>query len=209
MPSDFLEVFSFISRIDVNVDPVPYILENLFNLRDQKSADRIFEKLKAYEILRTLDTDWLNSHGAVRSVLSDSELNKRAQEFIADMYRDSEEVKFMEGIKFRQQCMYANLLKMSILQIKNRSQNLSKKVHQFLEFCDSDIATLSMREIVLARAYFECGQRLLFFRNIQAKKQDIFDQLDSMAWDLWHLHQLQERLQFGLMQTRDIIFLHS
>jgi hypothetical protein len=106
----------------------------------------------------------------------------------------SEEVKLMEGIKFRQQYMYANLLKMSVLQIKNRSQNLNKKVHQFLEFCDSAFATLPMREIVLARAYFERGQRLLFFRNIQAKKQDIFDQLDSMAWDLWHLYQLQERL---------------
>ena len=100
----------------------------------------------------------------------------------------------MEGIKFRQQCMYANLLKMSVLQIKNRSQNLSKKVHQFLEFCDSGLATLPMREIALARTYFERGQRLLFFRNIQAKKQDIFDQLDSMAWDLWHLYQLQECL---------------
>jgi hypothetical protein len=90
--------------------------------------------------------------------------------------------------------MYAHLLKMSILQIKNRSQNLSKKVHQFIEFCDTEIAALMMREILLARAYFERGQGLSFFRNVQAKNKNIFTQLDSMAWDLWHLHELEELL---------------
>jgi hypothetical protein len=191
---DFLEVFSFIARVDVNVDPLPYLSENLFNLRDQKKADRIFEKLKAYEILRTLDRDWLNRHGAVRSILSDSELNKRAQECIVDMYRKSEDVEFMEVLKFRQQFMYTHLLKMSILQIKYRSQNLSKKVRQFIEFCDSELATLTMREIVLARAYFERGQKFSFFKNIQARNRKIFDQLDNMAWDLWHVCQLEELL---------------
>src|SRR5262249_8369144 len=126
-------------------------------------ANRIFEKLKAYERLRTLDADWLKRHGVVRSVLSDSEINKRAQEFIVDMYRDLENVEFMKALKLRHQCMYAHLLKMSILQIKNRSQNLSKKVHQFIEFCDTEIAALMMREILLARAYFERGQSFLFF----------------------------------------------
>ncbi len=88
LPKDFEEIFKFISREDVNVDPLPYMLENLLNLSDPIKAERIYEKIKAYEILRTIDADALNKLGIVRSKLDNAELNKKAQEHISIIYRD-------------------------------------------------------------------------------------------------------------------------
>ena len=45
LPADFAEVFSFIARLDVWVDPIPYLHENLANLDTPRGPDRIFEKL--------------------------------------------------------------------------------------------------------------------------------------------------------------------
>lgn len=191
LPTDFKEVFEFVSRDDVHVDPIPYLQENLHNLKDQRSADKIFEKLRAYEILRTLDTDWLHLHEEVRSTLSEQELVKRAQEHIAHMYRYLDDEGFMRALELRQQFMYCNLLKMVVIQIGSPDISVAQKIELFVAFCDAELATLGGREIAVARAYFEHGQGLTFFGKIQVKKPDIFETLDGMAWDLWHVRQLE------------------
>lgn len=192
MPADFKQVFDFIARDDVFVDPTPYLHENLRNLDDKKSAAKIFEKLKAYEILRTLDTDWLRMHGEPRSRLSRPEIEKRAQELVARMYMGRSDECFMRTITFRQQFMYSQLLLMAIIQIGAPSTPFYEKMWRFAELCDSTLATLSGRETAVARAYFERGQCLTFFGKLQAKKPDLFDILDGMAWDLWHVRQMEE-----------------
>ncbi|NSL93041.1 hypothetical protein [Acetobacter syzygii] len=40
----FDDVFNFISRLDVNVDPSPYMGENLFRLNNKNELNKIFEK---------------------------------------------------------------------------------------------------------------------------------------------------------------------
>ena len=196
LPSDMKEVFDFIARDDVSVDPIPYMLENVHNLCDQAAADRIYAKLRIYEILRTLDTQWLQSRGEVRSVLSEQDLTKHAQEHIARMFADRDNETFVKGLTFRYQFVYSHLLKMTLIQMSSPKTSVAKRMLQFLEFCDSRMATMNGRETALARTYFERGQDLTFFGKIQKGKPDLFQLLGGMTWDLWHVRQLEEAMTF-------------
>ncbi|MCG9107182.1 hypothetical protein LH433_10545 [Laribacter hongkongensis] len=197
IPADFQEVFEFIARPDVYVDPLPYLTENLPRLADGESADKIFENLKAYEILRTIDVDWLKFNGEVRSMLSDQELATNAQRQVSKMYLDIENTAVMEDLLFRHQYMYALLVKMATIQLKSPSASIGKKMAAFLEFCHSTLATMSGRETAVARAYFTLGQDLTFFGKIQKKsKSDILELLRNMAWDMWHVRQLELSITF-------------
>jgi hypothetical protein len=178
----------------VYVDPIPYLQENLCNLDDRDAADKIFGKLKAYEVLRTIDTDCLSSKNIVRSRLSDQELSKRAQEHVSRMYMDRDHDGTMKALRFRHQFQYSCLLKMISIQLASPKANIDEKIASFLEFSHLQLATMAGREIALARAYFERGQNLTFFGKIQRNRPDLLKLLDNMAWDLLHIRQLEEML---------------
>ncbi|MDH0091253.1 hypothetical protein N7373_07335 [Achromobacter mucicolens] len=197
IPADFQEVFEFIARSDVHVDPLPYLLENLPRLASGESADKIFENLKSYEVLRTIDIHRLKSKGEVRSTLSDEELAAAAQRQISKMYLDIENRALMESITSRHLYFYACLIKIAAIQLKAPSTSLSKKMAVFLEFCHSTLATMSIREAAVARAYFVRGQGLKFFGKIQKNsKNDILKLLRNMAWDMWHIRQLEQSITY-------------
>lgn len=198
LPGDFQEVFEFIARDDVNVDPLPYITENRFNLDELRAADRIFAKLKAYEVLRTLDKEWLSKRGEVRSVLIPSELDARALKLISQMYEDRHNQVVMEGFRTRHRYMYVCLLKMASIQLRAPSRDVAGKMTDFLTFCDDQMGTIFAREAAVARAYFDRGQDLTFFGKIQRGRKDLLDQLSNMAWDLWHIRQLEEGLTLSI-----------
>ena len=195
VPSDFEEVFAFLARDDVNVDPLPYVWENLFNLSGSENASSIFTRLRAYEVLRTLDLTAIRSGAGIRSRLSDAELNKHAQEHVAKMHRKAEpESAFIDTLRFRHQFLHAMLLKMAILQLEKPRAPITTKLNSFLDFCASDLATIAVREIAIARAYFERGQSLAFFGKIQRGQQRLFQELRGMAWDLLHVRHMEEAM---------------
>lgn len=154
LPKDFEEIFNFISRDDVNVDPMPYMQENLFNLKDSCSAEKIFKKLKAYEILRTLDKEYLENEKRVKSILSEAELQKKTQEHIARMYHYLDDHMLTKSIQFNFKYMYWHLLAMISIQLEGKKLSTNKKLIKLFELCDQEIATLSLREISIAKKIF-------------------------------------------------------
>ena len=191
IPDDYSEVFNFIAQENVFVDPLPYCYENLHNLKDQEKSEKIFNKIKSYEILRTIDEDQLKTKGLVISKLSEKELIKQTQEHLSRMHMNLSDKKFMDALEFQQQFMYCQLLMMAKIQICHPQKSTHKKVILFMEFCDEKLATLGGREIAIARTYFEVGQKFTFFGKVQKNKKDIFQIIDGMAWDLWHIRQLE------------------
>lgn len=191
VPDDFQEVFSFIARDEVNVDPLPYMNENRFKLDDQKSADGVFSTLKAYETIRTLDKERLERTGEICSTLSDQEVDARALRLISDMYEERHNQVVMNGLRARHSYLYACLMKMAEIQIKSPRRSISNKLTDFLDFCDEELATMFAREAAIARVFFERGQDFKFFKKIQ-KGRDLLPLLKNMAWDLWHIRQLED-----------------
>ncbi|WNV05169.1 hypothetical protein RP726_01870 [Candidatus Methylospira mobilis] len=196
LPKDFQAVFEFIARPEVNIDPIPYFSENLPTLVNGETVDKIFENLKAYEILRNLDGEWLKKKGEVRSTLTEQELVYRAQQLLSRMYMDIGNAPLLKEILFRHQYMYACLIKMAAIQIKSPSAGLGRKMEAFLDFSHSRLATMNGRETAIARAYFQRGQKLKFFGKIQKGRSDILELLSNMAWDIWHVRQIEQSLAF-------------
>lgn len=189
--ADLQEVFEFIARDEVAVDPIPYIAENLDNLKSGSASERIFGKLKAYEVLRTLDLARLKETGEVHSLLSPAELTKRAQEFIGGMLYDRENAAMMASLRFAHQFSYVHLLKMVSIRLRWPKASVQENMERFAEFGDSVLATLGGRETALARAYFERGQNMSFFRKVQKNNADLLKTLRNMAWDLSHVRRME------------------
>jgi hypothetical protein len=206
IPKDFKEVFAFIAREDVNVDPLPYTIENLRNLESPKAADRIYDKLKAYQRLRTLDANWFRTKGEIRSKFSEEEIVKSAQEQIAEMFESLADCKEMSEITFCHQVMYCQLLMMVLIQLREPRLSVSAKLQEYLQFLDSELATIFARETVVAHAFFTRGQKLTFFGKVQIKKPDLFQVLDGMAWDLWHVRQLEKLMTLKPLQNARYFF---
>ena len=191
LPADFSEVFTFIADPCTNVDAIPYRMENLQNLTGCPKADNlIYLRLRAYEILRTLDPASV-ADGKPRSYLTDAELEKCAQEQMASFYESKNDAQLMENIRLNHEAMYCLLLKMCLIQLKRPSMSTKNKILQFLEFCDTDLATIFSREILLARHYFVRGQDMNFFKKIMVGGRAPLKNLRNMAWDLWHVRQLE------------------
>ncbi|WP_016745095.1 hypothetical protein [Rhizorhabdus wittichii] len=192
IPRDFAEVFTFIARPDVYVDPLPYFTENRFKLADSKKPEAIYANLIAYETLRTIDAEWLERNGEVRSVLTGRELAALAQDHMSRMYFDLGNISAMQGLTRRYQYGYACLLKMTAIELKAPSAPPSRKIAAFVEFCHSTLSSMAAREIMVAKAYFHQGQKHRFFHKIQKNKENILDIIRNMAWDMWHVRQLEQ-----------------
>lgn len=194
LPGDFQEVFEFIARDDVFVDPLPYLQENLGRLGEPKTLDHVFRTLRAYEVLRTIDLPWLQARGEVRSTLPDSDLDSRAQQLLSRQLYDSQNEALMRELKRGHHFTYIALLKMVAIQLSSGKAPINEKMLKFSEFADQRMATMNARETALARAYFERRQQLAFFGKVQARKQDLIEQLQNMTWDLWHVRSMENAL---------------
>lgn len=194
MPSDFGEVFAFIAHPDTNVDPLPYRMENLLNLTGHPDQDaRIYARIRAYEILRTLDPATLGL-GPLRSYLTDIELTKRAQEQMASLYTWMNTPSLIDPVFHNHATMYCLLMKMCTIQLARPKAKSMSKMDEFLEFCDQRIATIFARETMLAKRYFEDGQTMPFFSKIMIGGKQLLKRLHSMAWDLCHVRHMESMM---------------
>ncbi|WP_294188852.1 hypothetical protein [uncultured Clostridium sp.] len=85
LPEDMAEVINFLISEDVNIDPMPYIYENLENINDGSKIDSIAEILKSYEILRTIDLVKFKNDNTIFSMKTQSEINESVRKVLSDM----------------------------------------------------------------------------------------------------------------------------
>lgn len=195
LQSGFREVLQFIARDDVRVDPMPYLLENQGRGQlSSKDHERIFDTLTGYEILRSVDQDWLRSTGDVRSTLPRAELMTRAQNTMAGMLMDIENPGLARTRKFKHDYLYLNLLQMALIQLKHRTWPPLRRLRAYFDFCHTELATINVREGILARQFFEQGQKFSFFRRVQRGCPDVIAELKNMAWDLFHVRYLESTM---------------
>ncbi|MFZ6654747.1 hypothetical protein [Undibacterium sp. TJN19] len=193
IPPDFIEVFNFIAQDNVNVDPIPYCLENIPRMTDRAHIDEVFESLLAYHRLRTIDATHLNNTGKIRSKLSDNEIVAAAQVQVASMIDECGNPRFLSPLLFRHSVIYALLLKITSIQINSPKQGLKRKLTTLLQFMDEDLGVVYQRELLIANRYFHQGQKFPFFNTIQGNRngKKMLKDLRSMAWDMLHVRNLE------------------
>jgi hypothetical protein len=196
LPADFRDIFAFIARDEVNVDPTPYLTENLPNILEEKNVEAIRRKLEAYEILRTIDSDHLLQTGSIRSIATGYERKTNVDSMLAGMITNASDPAIMTAMLYRRTLMYCLLLKMVTIQLRNPRGSLVSKIHDFVEFSDNTLQTIFARETIVAYEYFSKGQKLEFFGAIQKSSADrmpvLIDKLKNMAWDFWHIRYIED-----------------
>ena len=211
VPGDIAEVIEFLTSNHVSFDPLPYVFENLANLdRGIPAAERIYDKALGYETLATADLDYLKQTGTLRSKLDPDSLAKRAAHVVATMYDENSSRGFVDEMNRLRRTMYALLLKMAVIQIRDPRRSLKKKLGALLSFCDQDLATMHLRELLLAKEYFERGQGLGFFSRVHKNyngDRSLFEVLENMAWDVYHLRHLE--LAMGISRSPDARYFFS
>lgn len=193
VPDSFADVFSFIASRDVDVNPMPYMLENYQRIYQgtQEEQSRIYSKFIFYETLRTLDIQHFQHSNEVRSTLDAAGLNRRAQELMSKAIYEGQTEPYKDHLHLQHDCFYALLLKMAVIQIASPQRSTEAKLIDFLRFCDVSLSTIWKRETLVALQYFERGQKFPFFGKVQKSREETFDSLRGMAWDLFHVRRME------------------
>lgn len=193
-PKDFDEILRFISREDVRIDPLPYELENYMSLL--KNPYDIFETVKGYEFLRNINREVLVKDNLIETIISEDELMRKSQQYISRLYHNLDSEIIMKDQLFDWQYLY--LLKMMIINLETPKSSPFNKTIKFLDFCNDEVFKISIRELLLANAYFKKKKNTLkFFSKIQKnqkKKVKFFQNIKGMAWDLFHIRQMERNL---------------
>jgi len=211
VPEDIAEVIEFLTSNHASFDPLPYAFENFANLdRGIPTAERMYEKALGYETLASADLDYLKQTGTLRTRLDPDSLARRAARMISTMYDGNAAPGFVDEMSRLRRAMYALLLKMAVIQIRDPRRSLKQKLGAFLSFCDQDLATMHLRELVIAKEYFERGQGLGFFSRVHKNyngEKSLFEVLENMAWDIYHLRHLE--LTMGISRSSDAKYFFS
>jgi hypothetical protein len=211
VPGDIAEVIEFLTSNNVSFDPLPYAFENFANLdRGISAAERMYEKALGYETLASADLEYLKQTGILRSSLDPDSLARRSARMIATMYDGNASRDFVDEMYRLRRTIYALLLKMAVIQIRDPKRSLKKKLGDLLSFCDQDLATMHLRELVIAKEYFERGQGLGFFSRVHKNyngDRSLFEVLENMAWDIYHLRHLE--LAMGISRRPDARYFFS
>lgn len=191
LPRDFQEVFEFIARDEVNVDPLPYMVENIPNIKS--SEVEIRRRLEAYEVLRTIDAEWLEKNGEVRSKLSYAERKSNVDDRISEMFEISCTPEKLDAVLKDHRLSYCVLLKAASIQLLTPAKAAyTEKIVQLFEFMDKKLGAMFAREAMIAAHLFQHGQHKFgFFSKIQKEKQDNLKNLRGMAWDFAHVRHVE------------------
>jgi hypothetical protein len=58
-----------------------------------------------------------------------------------------------------------------------------KKVYEFVGFMHSELSTMFLRELIIAKTWFEQKSKILFFRKVNEIKQNSLHEIQKLSWD--------------------------
>ncbi|WP_414148625.1 hypothetical protein ACMGGR_08235 [Erwinia sp. BNK-24-b] len=196
--NDIEEVFKFIVKKETQVDSILYEMENLMNLDNPENHPKIFDKLLGYQFIRNINPDVFEREGGINASISKNELFINTDAHFKRMMKNSQDLRFREGIKFRHSQVYIYLLMMSIIQISSPSRSLKNKMLEMLSFAHNKAGFLATREIMIAKEFFERGTKFPFFSKIHKNSKKLWSALNGMVWDLTHYRYLEQAITFNM-----------
>lgn len=201
-PPIFKTAFDYIIENDFNIDGIPYLCENSSKLADRRIKEAMFETLNTFQILRTLDKHEYKKTGRIRSTLSLTENKKEVDSLIEACEGLHENMHI--ATPMYDKCL---LLLIYIVDIHlNRKCDAKKKMNEFLYYCQNRFSGLPLRMIYIAYALFN-KYNLMFFKKIQKglDKDKLLRELENMAWDLYHIHSLENTNEFYSEFEKDFV----
>lgn len=192
VPLDFPEAFDYICTNDANYDAHPYFFENLTRICSGLKSEKIFSKVKAYEIFRTIDIGHFTKSKEIRSLVSDEELERSTHnliDFLVHANKTNQYAQLHRIFKY----LHCIILKMALIHFNYKRKSPEKKIMALLEFMDQELSAFFKRESVVAYRFFELGYNFEFFKKIQHPTNRLAT-LYGMAWDFFHIRYLEQAI---------------
>lgn len=194
LPSDFKEVFDFISDESVNVDPMLYQIENSENLSSDYNLKRIYQKIKAYEFLRNFNSNLYLKEGIISSTVSEQELEIKAQQAMSKLLYSNTRKNNLSEKNTLFNTVSSYLYKMILIQNTMKKESLENKLLALLHFSHYEMRSFCFREMLIAKRYFEEDDKFPFFNKIKINGKNLLAVANGMAWDLFHIRYLENFL---------------
>lgn len=175
LPQNIQAILELLYEKKIGVDYIPYAMENLLFLNSEtiivRDAICAFERLY-YKGKRSRLYCLHRANKVMRLY------NKRSDDINKKMLK-------------LYYVLYAMLLEICYTQLAHRTYSLERKMWCVCKFADENLSTMMYPELILAKRYFEQGQKCTFLGKIQKGRSDILTNIKNMAWDLFHLRMLE------------------
>ena len=188
----------FLADPKVQCDPIPYLLENTPRLKADRNGETIFNRLKAYNVLRSLDLEKLEKSSEISSVLSELELAQETNVSISEHIRRFQESDFKDEVEQNYFIFYIVFLKMVEIQRSSKRESRNKFI-EFMDFSHDVLNALLHRPILIAKEYFN-SPNLSFFAFASGAGKNFFAQARGAAWDMLHVYNAERAL--GLLPNQ-------
>lgn len=192
------EVLDFVVTTDsVNFAYNFYAMENARGYYDGSRVSSIRRNLRSIMKLDYIDRKKYQDTGEVRPVITEQELDVKADEKLQEMY----DARYAEGLRAEynpaNEMLYLLLLKMVGIEYGAEKRKLAAKIEELYEFMHFELKTLFVREAIIALNFFKNPSRLTFFGKIRAERgwtgPELLKELRNMSWDLM-LFRIMERM---------------
>lgn len=174
---EFEEILYKLIDNDVNLDYVPYAIENMSK---GVPIEGIRQNLK--EVIRFFCLD--NSTSLLIKNMKVKDENDFLQKYnsITTSLINPEKEMLFSHFKYMQKVLYLILL--NIVYINKTQNTLKDKVDNLLSFMHYDLNTIFARELIVASKFYELDDEIIFFRKVRDINKKTISRLKNMAWDL-------------------------
>ncbi|WP_343569215.1 hypothetical protein [Acinetobacter sp.] len=204
LPRDFKDFFNFIIQPEINADPMPHIIENIYNLKNGGNRDEIFAVKCAYEKFRNLDYNYYIKENQFRFLIDNVEIEKVAKEQMLKEIQRLSNYRFVEEYERLFNIQYIIVLIVAIIRWKYPKKAINTKIYKYFEMCQEYIGLLSVRDANLAYAVFSGKSN--FYSKIEKNSDDFIRKLKAMAWDIFHFRYLEKLTTLKLHDNTDYFF---
>ncbi|WP_419677563.1 hypothetical protein ACN2EN_07630 [Aliarcobacter lanthieri] len=173
----FEEVLYKLIDNDVNLDYIPYLIENMSK---GTPIDGIKQNLK--EVIRFFCLD-KNTSLIIRNMkISNEEDFLKKYNFIETSLDSNRGKQLYDYFNYFYRVMYLILL--NIVYINKKENSFIKKIDKLLSFMHYDLSAIFARELIVASKFYELDDKIIFFRKVRDINKKTITKLKNMAWDL-------------------------
>jgi len=181
LDNDLFSFLEFIKTNNLNLNLLPYLLEDSLNSTGMGNEASVYECLLSFFTFKRLSLTELNS----LPMTPDTE----DYLFADNAWSQMKHSRFHErNEEKRVRCIYCFLLKVYSIKFQNK-KSPEKKILELINFINTELGVYLEAGMILAYWLYSGAHECViqFFQKIQLKSKNKLKNIEGMAWDLFHL----------------------
>ncbi|MBM7690303.1 hypothetical protein BCR24_03355 [Enterococcus ureilyticus] len=185
---------------------IPYSIENCSKLYNEKTKIGVWKTLRTFFFFKSMNNlkEFDKFFSSNEPLMINREIEYETQSFVEKTMKPLGKNLSTKDPRFMQKIIHCLILQVII--IKNSSKKgIKKKVELLFDFWFNQIGIFMYREIAICYLYLKNDKKVeKFFRKIQKNNENILGTISGMAWDLFHIRNLEKPM--GSSENMDADF---